>query len=84
VIAGTASRTRPIGFNPWVAFDVIIGGGRPLDGAGAPPSRADALLEAETRLEAGCVFARPDEGEEGQESVRRTLCHPGRALRPGG
>lgn len=75
MIAGAASRTRPIRFNPWVVFDVIIGGGRLLGGAGAPPSRADALLPVETRLEAGPRVP------AGGEPIGVT---PGRALRPGG
>lgn len=33
-------------------------------------------LLTETRLEAGVVSARPDEGPEGEESVRRMLRHP--------
>ncbi|MDF2709828.1 MAG: N-acyl-D-aspartate/D-glutamate deacylase [Nonomuraea muscovyensis] len=38
---------RSIGFNPWVAFDVIISGGRLLDGTGAPPYRADLAVSGD-------------------------------------
>ncbi|NUT09583.1 MAG: amidohydrolase family protein [Nonomuraea sp.] len=40
------------------------------------PAAFCRLLLTETRLEAGCVSARPDEGPEGEESVRRILRHP--------
>ncbi|NJP89338.1 amidohydrolase family protein [Nonomuraea sp. FMUSA5-5] len=41
----------------------------------APAAFCRRLL-AETRLEAGVVIARPDEGPRGDESVRRMLRHP--------
>ncbi|NAS24329.1 amidohydrolase family protein [Herbidospora sp. NEAU-GS84] len=40
------------------------------------PARFARRLLVETELEAGCVSARPDEGPEGEESVRRVLRHP--------
>lgn len=40
------------------------------------PAEFCKRLLVETRLEAGCVTARPDEGPEGEESVRRILRHP--------
>lgn len=44
--------------------------------AGLAPHEFCRRLLIETRLEAGCVTARPDEGPEGEESVRRILRHP--------
>nr|WP_236715018.1 amidohydrolase family protein [Nonomuraea pusilla] len=44
--------------------------------AGVTPAEFCRRLLVETRLEAGCVSARPDEGPEGEESVRRVLRHP--------
>ncbi|MET7329416.1 D-aminoacylase [Nonomuraea sp. NPDC005650] len=43
---------------------------------GSPPAEFCRRLLTETRLEAGVVSARPDEGPEGEESVRRMLRHP--------
>ncbi|MGP3918437.1 N-acyl-D-amino-acid deacylase family protein [Nonomuraea sp. 10N515B] len=43
--------------------------------AGVEPGELCRRLLTETRLEAGVVFARPDEGPEGEESVRRMLRH---------
>ncbi|WP_433438092.1 N-acyl-D-amino-acid deacylase family protein [Nonomuraea sp. CA-141351] len=40
------------------------------------PAEFCRRLLTETRLEAGVVSARPDEGPEGEESVRRILRHP--------
>ncbi|MER6950462.1 amidohydrolase family protein [Nonomuraea sp. NPDC000554] len=44
--------------------------------AGVEPAEFCRRLLIETRLEAGCVSARPDEGPAGEESVRRMLRHP--------
>ncbi|GAA0949031.1 N-acyl-D-amino-acid deacylase family protein [Nonomuraea longicatena] len=44
--------------------------------AGMAPADFCKRLLIDTRLEAGCVTARPDEGPEGEESVRRILRHP--------
>ncbi|WP_103956302.1 N-acyl-D-amino-acid deacylase family protein [Nonomuraea solani] len=44
--------------------------------AGVEPAAFCRRLLTETRLEAGVVSARPDEGPEGEESVRRMLRHP--------
>ncbi|NUR84427.1 MAG: amidohydrolase family protein, partial [Nonomuraea sp.] len=44
--------------------------------AGMKPAAFCRFLLTETRLEAGCVSARPDEGPAGEESVRRILRHP--------
>ncbi|WP_336207904.1 N-acyl-D-amino-acid deacylase family protein [Nonomuraea sp. LPB2021202275-12-8] len=44
--------------------------------AGVEPAEFCRRLLIETRLEAGCVSARPDEGPAGEESVRRVLRHP--------
>lgn len=44
--------------------------------AGVEPAEFCRRLLVETRLEAGCVSARPDEGPAGEESVRRVLRHP--------
>jgi N-acyl-D-amino-acid deacylase len=44
--------------------------------AGAEPAALCRHLLTETRLEAGVVIARPDEGPQGEESVRRMLRHP--------
>jgi N-acyl-D-amino-acid deacylase len=44
--------------------------------AGVEPAEFCRRLLTETRLEAGVVSARPDEGPEGEESVRRMLRHP--------
>ncbi|MGW2152454.1 N-acyl-D-amino-acid deacylase family protein [Nonomuraea sp. NPDC001699] len=44
--------------------------------AGMTPAAFCRHLLVETRLEAGCVSARPDEGPAGEESVRRILRHP--------
>ncbi|MEV7005830.1 amidohydrolase family protein [Streptosporangium sp. NPDC051022] len=46
-------------------------------GAGAEPGEFCRRILIDTRLEAGCVMARPDEGPEGEESVRAILRHPG-------
>jgi len=43
---------------------------------GVEPAEFCRRLLIETRLEAGCVSARPDEGPAGEESVRRVLRHP--------
>ncbi|MEV4011489.1 D-aminoacylase [Nonomuraea angiospora] len=43
---------------------------------GSAPAEFCRRLLTETRLEAGVVSARPDEGPEGEESVRRMLRHP--------
>jgi len=40
------------------------------------PAEFCRRLLVETRLEAGVVSARPDEGPQGEESVRRMLRHP--------
>ncbi|MFC3983830.1 N-acyl-D-amino-acid deacylase family protein [Streptosporangium jomthongense] len=44
--------------------------------AGAEPGEFCRAILVATRLEAGCVMARPDEGPEGEESVRAILRHP--------
>ncbi|MFB4278835.1 amidohydrolase family protein [Nonomuraea sp. MTCD27] len=44
--------------------------------AGVAPAEFCRRLLTETRLEAGVVSARPDEGPQGEESVRRMLRHP--------
>ncbi|MCK2220997.1 amidohydrolase family protein [Actinomadura sp. ATCC 31491] len=44
--------------------------------AGVTPAELCRRLLVETRLEAGVVSARPDEGPAGEESVRRMLRHP--------
>ncbi|WP_344494080.1 N-acyl-D-amino-acid deacylase family protein [Nonomuraea monospora] len=44
--------------------------------AGEEPAAFCRRLLIETRLEAGAVITRPDEGREGEESVRRMLRHP--------
>ncbi|GAA3653635.1 amidohydrolase family protein [Nonomuraea antimicrobica] len=44
--------------------------------AGVEPAEFCRRLLTETRLEAGVVIARPDEGPHGEESVRRMLRHP--------
>ncbi|MBF8189409.1 amidohydrolase family protein [Nonomuraea sp. K274] len=44
--------------------------------AGVTPADLCRRLLTETRLEAGVVSARPDEGPQGDESVRRMLRHP--------
>ncbi|GAA3121661.1 amidohydrolase family protein [Streptosporangium carneum] len=44
--------------------------------AGAEPDEFCRRVLIDTRLEAGCVMARPDEGPEGEESVRAILRHP--------
>ncbi|MFG2073857.1 N-acyl-D-amino-acid deacylase family protein [Nonomuraea maritima] len=44
--------------------------------AGMRPADFCRRLLTETRLEAGVVSARPDEGPQGEESVRRMLRHP--------
>ncbi|MGN9837030.1 N-acyl-D-amino-acid deacylase family protein [Nonomuraea sp. H19] len=44
--------------------------------AGVTPAELCRRLLTETRLEAGVVIARTDEGPEGEESVRRMLRHP--------
>ncbi|MGW3342648.1 N-acyl-D-amino-acid deacylase family protein [Nonomuraea rubra] len=44
--------------------------------AGTEPAAFCRRLLTETRLEAGVVIARPDEGPQGDESVRRMLRHP--------
>ncbi|GII53408.1 N-acyl-D-aspartate/D-glutamate deacylase [Planotetraspora thailandica] len=44
---------------------------------GMDPAEFCRLLLIETRLEAGCVAARPDEGPEGERSVREILKDPG-------
>jgi N-acyl-D-amino-acid deacylase len=44
--------------------------------AGVEPAEFCRRLLTETRLEAGVVSARPDEGPEGEQSVRRMLRHP--------
>ncbi|MEV0234548.1 D-aminoacylase [Nonomuraea sp. NPDC050786] len=44
--------------------------------AGVAPAEFCRRLLTETRLEAGVVSARPDEGPEGEQSVRRMLRHP--------
>ena len=43
---------------------------------GLDPAEFCRRLLIDTRLEAGCVVARPDEGPQGEESVRRMLRHP--------
>lgn len=43
---------------------------------GISPAEFCVRLLIDTRLEAGCVMARPDEGPAGEESVRRMLRHP--------
>ncbi|MGW4473620.1 N-acyl-D-amino-acid deacylase family protein [Nonomuraea sp. NPDC004354] len=43
---------------------------------GVTPAEFCRRLLVDTRLEAGCVVARPDEGPAGEESVRRILRHP--------
>ncbi|MFD8527036.1 amidohydrolase family protein [Streptosporangium canum] len=45
--------------------------------AGVEPGEFCRRILIDTRLEAGCVTARPDEGPEGEESVRAILRHPG-------
>ncbi|MFF4411183.1 amidohydrolase family protein [Streptosporangium sp. NPDC001559] len=44
--------------------------------AGSEPGEFCREILVATRLEAGCVMARPDEGPEGEESVRAILRHP--------
>ncbi|MEU6712814.1 D-aminoacylase [Nonomuraea sp. NPDC046802] len=44
--------------------------------AGIEPAELCRRLLTETRLQAGVVSARPDEGPEGEQSVRRMLRHP--------
>ncbi|MEU9835670.1 amidohydrolase family protein [Streptosporangium sp. NPDC048047] len=44
--------------------------------AGTDPGEFCRRILLGTRLEAGCVTARPDEGPEGEESVRAILRHP--------
>ncbi|GIH61605.1 N-acyl-D-amino-acid deacylase family protein [Microbispora siamensis] len=44
---------------------------------GATPPEFCRLLLAKTRLQAGCVQARPDEGPAGEESVRAVMRDPG-------
>ncbi|MFB9468581.1 amidohydrolase family protein [Nonomuraea salmonea] len=44
--------------------------------AEVPPAEFCRRLLTETRLEAGVVTARPDEGPQGEQSVRRMLRHP--------
>ncbi|GAA2866539.1 amidohydrolase family protein [Streptosporangium fragile] len=44
--------------------------------AGMEPGEFCRRVLIDTRLEAGCVAARPDEGPEGEESVRAILRHP--------
>lgn len=44
---------------------------------GVEPAEFCRTLLMETRLEAGCVMARPDEGPAGEESVRAILRDPG-------
>ncbi|MEV5556823.1 amidohydrolase family protein [Nonomuraea wenchangensis] len=44
--------------------------------AGVSPAELCRRLLIETRLEAGVVSARPDEGPEGEQSIRRMLRHP--------
>ncbi|MFC4011401.1 amidohydrolase family protein [Nonomuraea purpurea] len=46
------------------------------DRAGVEPAELCRRLLTETRLQAGVVSARPDEGPEGEQSVRRMLRHP--------
>ncbi|MGC5013163.1 N-acyl-D-amino-acid deacylase family protein [Streptosporangium sp. DT93] len=45
-------------------------------GAGLEPGEFCRRILIDTRLEAGCVVARPDEGAGGEESVRAILRHP--------
>ena len=45
--------------------------------AGVEPGEFCRRVLIDTRLEAGCVLARPDEGPEAAESVRAILRHPG-------
>ncbi|MEU4535511.1 amidohydrolase family protein [Streptosporangium sp. NPDC023825] len=44
--------------------------------AGLEPGEFCRRILIDTRLEAGCVSARPDEGPEGEASVRAILRHP--------
>ncbi|MBD3136378.1 N-acyl-D-amino-acid deacylase family protein [Microbispora bryophytorum] len=44
---------------------------------GATPAEFCRVLLVETRLQAGCVQARPDEGPAGEESVRAVMRDPG-------
>lgn len=44
--------------------------------AGVEPGEFCRRVLIDTRLEAGCVTARPDEGPDGEESVRAILRHP--------
>ncbi|WP_043627123.1 N-acyl-D-amino-acid deacylase family protein [Nonomuraea candida] len=44
--------------------------------AGSAPAAFCRRLLVETRLEAGVVIARPDEGPQGDDSVRQMLRHP--------
>ncbi|MGW0061529.1 N-acyl-D-amino-acid deacylase family protein [Streptosporangium sandarakinum] len=44
--------------------------------AGTGPGEFCRRILLDTRLSAGCVTARPDEGPEGEESVRAILRHP--------
>ncbi|MEU8177202.1 amidohydrolase family protein [Microbispora hainanensis] len=44
---------------------------------GADPAEFCRMLLVETRLQAGCVQARPDEGPAGEESVRAVMRDPG-------
>lgn len=57
----------------WAEGLTIVAG---AERAGAEPAAFCRRLLTETRLEAGVVVARPDEGSEGEESVRRMLRHP--------
>ncbi|MEV6861548.1 amidohydrolase family protein [Streptosporangium subroseum] len=45
--------------------------------AGVEPGEFCRGILIDTRLEAGCVLARPDEGPRAEESVRTILRHPG-------
>jgi N-acyl-D-amino-acid deacylase len=45
--------------------------------AGVEPGEFCRRILIDTRLEAGCVLARPDEGPRAEESVRTILRHPG-------
>ncbi|MEV0591368.1 N-acyl-D-amino-acid deacylase family protein [Nonomuraea cavernae] len=61
---------------PGLAWAEGLGMVEAAERAGVAPAEFCRRLLVETRLEAGCVTARPDEGPQGEESVRRMLRHP--------
>lgn len=61
---------------PGLAWAEGLGMVEAAERAGVAPAEFCRRLLVETRLEAGCVTARPDEGPQGEDSVRRMLRHP--------